>query len=669
MDEKVKIKIFLASPMDLSDERLTVKSLIEDVTQKEGAESGFELELIGWEDHTAPAFGVDAQDVVNEQILEYDVIVCLFKERLGTPTKRAASGTVEEYERAKLKRLYNKNLRIMAYFIEHPSPQPGIGDLKRKMGNEGALYWDVKATDDFSALVRKHLISVSEDYLKLYREQKLSDTNSRPRNSSYLAIVYEPEFQDDGEPEVLILQRSLKSKTGPGQWQLPGGKSEEGETPKETAIREVREETGLDLSEYEDEITQIHVFTSALNEDPADPYNITLFIYKTNEKYKPKLDTESMAHAWFSLDLCDFGRKRFFIQNKQMLKAVWRETYVTSALRYIQSAVSLEEFGTDAEEIELPTEYIDQKALNRAYSLLSLLGIVDVEGGISFTSRYGKKLLEEVIDTLSGGESIFRNDGNALPSRGKSLSYDSIEQLTNVRANAFCSHSHLVAHLSCDTTLTNESRDVCDLVAFGSFNEKNYILLRWDFFANKYQLVAKGLEQAQLNKERDMIDFVLNSRFPSYIKEYMYAILVTKYDSDHFSAGSVNNDPIWRKYHINLGVLMPRDFGKVNEILEAIDYVNRSSEEMIDTALTIDTPTAKKLNYFVWCDLEELISSPGTYRGKKVSGFGDLKRNLGEAQLRTLANSPLALMPMSDGFATDDRMNEYKAKFDAKRSF
>ena len=114
---------------------------------------------------------------------------------------------------------------------------------------------------------------------------------------------------------------------------------------------------------------------------------------------------------------------------------------------------------------------------------------------------------------------------------------------------------------------------------------------------------------------------------------------------------------------------MPRDFGKVNEILEAIDYVNRSTEEMIDTALTIDTPTAKKLNYFVWCDLEELISSPGTYRGKKVSGFGDLKRNLGEAQLRTLANSPLALMPMSDGFATDDRMNEYKAKFDAKRSF
>jgi signal transduction histidine kinase len=241
MDEKVKIKIFLASPMDLSDERLTVKTLIEDVTQKEGAESGFELELIGWEDHTAPAFGVDAQDVVNEQILEYDVIVCLFKERLGTPTKRAASGTVEEYERAKLKRLYNKNLRIMAYFIEHPSPQPGIGELKRKMGNEGALYWDVKSTDDFSALVRKHLVSVAEDYLKLYREQKLSDTNSRPRNSSYLAIVYEPECRDDGEPEVLILQRSLKSKTGPGQWQLPGGKSEEGETPKETAIREVRE--------------------------------------------------------------------------------------------------------------------------------------------------------------------------------------------------------------------------------------------------------------------------------------------------------------------------------------------------------------------------------------------------------------------------------------------
>ena len=669
MDEKIKIKIFLASPMDLSEERMTVKTLIEDVTQKEGVESGFELELIGWEDHTAPAFGVDAQDVVNEQILEYDVIVCLFKERLGTPTKRAASGTVEEYERAKLKRLYNKDLRIMAYFIEHPSPQPGIGELKRKMGNEGALYWDVKATDDFSALVRKHLVSVADDYLKLYAEQRSNGTDPRPRNASYTAIVYEPECSEDSEPEVLILQRSLKSKTGPGQWQLPGGKSEEGETPQETAIREVREETGLDLSGSEDELTQVHVFRSALNEDPDNPFNITLFIYKTNEKFKPKLDSESAAHAWFSLDLCDFGKKRFFIQNKQMLKAVWREIYVTSALRYVQSAVSLEALDGNTEDIELPTEFSDQKALNRAYSLLSLLGIVDVEGGMSFTSRYGKKLLEEVISTLSSGESIFRNDGNALPSRGKSLSYDSIEQLTNVRANAFCSHSHLVAHLSCDTTLTNETRDVCDLVAFGSYNGKTYILLRWDFFANKYQLVAKGLEQAQLNKERDMIDYVLNSRFPTYIKEYMYAIMVTKYDSDHFSAGSVNNDPIWRKYHINLGVLMPRDFGKVNEILEAINYVNRSTEEKIDTSLSIDTPTAKKLNYFVWGDLDELISSPGTYRGKKISGFGDLKRHLGEAQLRALASSPLALMPMSEGFATDERMSGYKAKFESKRSF
>jgi 8-oxo-dGTP pyrophosphatase MutT (NUDIX family) len=116
----------------------------------------------------------------------------------------------------------------MAYFLEHPDPQPGVNELKRRMGAEGALYWDVKATDDFTALVRRHLITVAEEYVKLRREQ--GDGNShKPQSASYTAIVYEPADPYEGEPEVLILQRSLKSKTGPGQWQLPGGKAEEGE--------------------------------------------------------------------------------------------------------------------------------------------------------------------------------------------------------------------------------------------------------------------------------------------------------------------------------------------------------------------------------------------------------------------------------------------------------
>jgi 8-oxo-dGTP diphosphatase len=43
--------------------------------------------------------------------------------------------------------------------------------------------------------------------------------------------------------EVLVLRRSCP----PFDWVLPGGGAEAGESPIETALREVREETGLDI--------------------------------------------------------------------------------------------------------------------------------------------------------------------------------------------------------------------------------------------------------------------------------------------------------------------------------------------------------------------------------------------------------------------------------------
>jgi len=45
----------------------------------------------------------------------------------------------------------------------------------------------------------------------------------------------------------LFLQRSSKSKHFASQWEVPGGKPDEGEEIGECLIRETKEETGLDL--------------------------------------------------------------------------------------------------------------------------------------------------------------------------------------------------------------------------------------------------------------------------------------------------------------------------------------------------------------------------------------------------------------------------------------
>jgi len=51
---------------------------------------------------------------------------------------------------------------------------------------------------------------------------------------------------DDGK--ILIIKRSSESKTNPDKWELPGGKVDQGEPFDQALIREVKEETNLNIS-------------------------------------------------------------------------------------------------------------------------------------------------------------------------------------------------------------------------------------------------------------------------------------------------------------------------------------------------------------------------------------------------------------------------------------
>ena len=52
-----------------------------------------------------------------------------------------------------------------------------------------------------------------------------------------------------GGPAVLLTRRASRMRAHPGQWALPGGRLDEGETPVDAARRELHEELGLDLPE------------------------------------------------------------------------------------------------------------------------------------------------------------------------------------------------------------------------------------------------------------------------------------------------------------------------------------------------------------------------------------------------------------------------------------
>lgn len=89
--------------------------------------------------------------------------------------------------------------------------------------------------------------------------------------------------------EVLLLKRSEKVDSFRGLWGFPGGKREDGELSLEAAVREVKEETDLDI--LKKDLT--YVFTMRRTPDKD------ILFYITNQwKGTVSIDWESQDYAW-----------------------------------------------------------------------------------------------------------------------------------------------------------------------------------------------------------------------------------------------------------------------------------------------------------------------------------------------------------------------------------
>lgn len=121
------IKIFMASPSDVREEREVLASLVREVNEVLAFLAPRQLlrvELMRYETHTYPDYG-QAQDVINRQIpQDYDVFLGVMWKRCGTPTASAQSGTIEEFTRALARREKTGHPTIMFYFCDEPFPPP-----------------------------------------------------------------------------------------------------------------------------------------------------------------------------------------------------------------------------------------------------------------------------------------------------------------------------------------------------------------------------------------------------------------------------------------------------------------------------------------------------------------------------------------------------------------
>jgi len=162
----MKLRVFIASPSDVSEERDIVSLVVSELRRTHGDALNVELESVRWETHAWPDIGADAQDVINNQIGQYDIFVGIMWKRFGTPTKRASSGTGEEFDRAYDFFTRFNRPKIMFYFRRTPFYTSNVEDwsqfrkvitFRKKLEKLGAFFGEYEQSLGFERDVREHL--------------------------------------------------------------------------------------------------------------------------------------------------------------------------------------------------------------------------------------------------------------------------------------------------------------------------------------------------------------------------------------------------------------------------------------------------------------------------------------------------------------------------------
>lgn len=153
------LTVLIASPEDTTDARDMVELTIASWNRDRARSERVVLQPLRWETDSVPDLGGDAQSIINKQLVdEADVVIVLFHSRLGAPTARSESGTVEEIERAR-----SRGAPVHVYFSEQPHPYGvdtkelgRLNEFKTRLQGDGLL-GSFASDDDLRAKVRTAL--------------------------------------------------------------------------------------------------------------------------------------------------------------------------------------------------------------------------------------------------------------------------------------------------------------------------------------------------------------------------------------------------------------------------------------------------------------------------------------------------------------------------------
>ena len=196
------LRVFLASPGDLQEERKIVRDVVAEFNESWADELGYHLELDGWED-TVAGFG-RPQDLINKDVDRCNLFIGMIWKRWGTPPSQDGeytSGFEEEFERSLDRRersgspeisLYSKQIPEEYMEDKGPDLQKVLEFRKKIIQNKEILFKNFSTVRDMENLARKCITTYVQ-------RVKAEDASSEPDADRAKRAKSEPENTEGEE--------------------------------------------------------------------------------------------------------------------------------------------------------------------------------------------------------------------------------------------------------------------------------------------------------------------------------------------------------------------------------------------------------------------------------------------------------------------------------------
>lgn len=638
------LKIFIASPADLAEERSCVRQVVERINATIGQHLHIFLQVLSWELNVHPGIGEDAQDVINKQIQDaYDIFIGLMWSRAGTQTKRALSGTIEEYERAYRKHLLHPEVQLMMYFkteaipIEHLdlSQLEVLQTFKQRVADDGNLYYTYQTLSEFSEMLHDHLTMILMDYPKVAAKTEhvkdyIINSDHRPlitkqKQAVALAMVR--------KHSVLIVRRSKKLRIGAGLWQMPGGKVERNESPSAAVLREVKEELGIELNP--DRLEMVTTMDAHSLGDAEDVLiKMHLFYYDIQEEsFNARLEDSIDSVKWFSFSKLYGSNLGFLGDTEDILQLAKRYKYAYLPLRALQEYIAISQGASLPRKLSGYSEEASQMLM----TILDVLGLINAVGAKNNIKKESTALFSVLLEWCLTNRSVFEADGSS-DWQTNILLLNNGDKLLQYQKTLFERHESLSALMSFKLSKVVSHRNVCDILIFRRVQNKLYILLRWDYFAEKYQIPAKGLENspfAENSYDERNAQFVIAERFSKDIVSAFTYQHFGDFSTTHLGSGSIDHVKFVRDYNVSLFLLQIKK-QEAKRVLSTITAVNKRASLIMRDA-DVSKGVKQHIASFHWAELDEIMKERYTYRNKKLQGFSEIVDYIGEESMIALA--------------------------------